>query len=86
MLIVSSARCRAFGLSRPWVRRYCALVPQHAASRHQVELQLLLLDETSLNLVERVSVRDCKKSHYPDMKQPHIHLVGLCLRSFCAAC
>ena len=34
--------CRAFGLSRPWVRRYCALVPQHPAGRQGFDLQLLL--------------------------------------------
>ena len=71
--------CRAFGLSRPWVRRYCALVPQHTAGRQEVDLQLLLLDESSLTLVEQVTVRNCKKSHYPEMTQPHIHLVRTCL-------
>lgn len=65
---------RAFGLSRPWVRRYCALVPQYAADKQHVNLVLMLLDEKSLTLIEKLTVKDCKKSHYAADAPPHIHL------------
>lgn len=75
--------CRAFGFSRPWVKRYCALVPRQSADRQQVELQLLLLDEKSLTLVEGMTLKECKKCFYGANTSPHIHLVCLSTASLC---
>ena len=68
---------RLLGLTKGWKRLYCTLVPFHFhVGAPATEVQLVMIDETTLSLVDRLWVTNAKGITCPTRARLHIDLVS----------